>query len=263
MNEHETFDALAAVYALGALDGDDLARFEAHLAAGCERCAATLRESDEALARLALGGTPAIPPPHVKQALLARIDAAGARRAGARRTVWRWAVAAALAVVAGSALTGGFVAGRYEARLGFMARETARVKAELLKSETALREQVAFYQGVVDLLREPGTRVVDLRGLGPSPKASARVVWNETRGGHLFVTGLDPAPAGKVYELWTIAGQVPRPAGLFSVDAAGRASRRVEAPPAGPPVRVFAVTLEPEGGVPAPTGPMVLASATK
>jgi len=31
--------------------------------------------------------------------------------------------------------------------------------------------------------------------------------------------------------------------------------------PDGQPVKVFAVTLEPAGGVPAPTGPMVLASA--
>jgi hypothetical protein len=29
---HETFDELAAVYAVGALDGEDLVRFEDHLA---------------------------------------------------------------------------------------------------------------------------------------------------------------------------------------------------------------------------------------
>jgi anti-sigma-K factor RskA len=32
MMSHETFDELAAVYAVGALDGDDLRRFETHLA---------------------------------------------------------------------------------------------------------------------------------------------------------------------------------------------------------------------------------------
>lgn len=258
---HETFDTLAAVYALGALDGEDLARFEAHLAEGCGQCAATLRLSGEALARLALAGTPAIPPPRVKDELLRRIETVAPRRAPIRGG-WRWAGMTAAAVVIVSGLTAGFVAGRYEAQLGQMARETARVRAELERTEATLRGQVTFYQGVVDLLRDPATRVVDLRGLAPAPGAAARVVWNETAGGHLFVSGLSPAPAGKVYELWTIAGASPRPAGLFNSDAQGRASHRVEPAP-GPPVRVFAVTLEPEAGVAAPTGPMVLASAAR
>ena len=65
--------------------------------------------------------------------------------------------------------------------------------------------------------------------------------------------------AGKVYELWTISAGQPRPAGVFTVDASGRATHPVA--PTRAPVDVFAVTLEPEGGVPAPTGPIVLASA--
>jgi anti-sigma-K factor RskA len=36
---------------------------------------------------------------------------------------------------------------------------------------------------------------------------------------------------------------------------------RVDPVPEGRPVDVFAVTIEPAGGVPAPTGPIVLASA--
>ena len=113
---------------------------------------------------------------------------------------------------------------------------------------------------MAELLRDPETRVVSLGGLAPAPTASGRVVWNEKAGGRLYVTGLPPAPSGKTYELWTIAGAEPRPAGTFDVDASGRASHPV--PPAGEgPVKVFAVTVEPAGGTPAPTGPMVLASA--
>jgi anti-sigma-K factor RskA len=85
MKSHETFDELAAVYAVGALDGDDLTVFEAHLAEGCPRCAATLRESSDALGRLAMSGTPAVPPPEVKVSLMARAAAArGGVRAGCR-----------------------------------------------------------------------------------------------------------------------------------------------------------------------------------
>jgi anti-sigma-K factor RskA len=150
-----------------------------------------------------------------------------------------------------------WVAVQYEARLGQMARETAAVKDRLARQEAALQEQVALYRGAVELLRDPATRVVDLRGQGAESAASGRVVWNDSAGGHLVVAGLRPAPAGKVYEAWTIGGTAPKPAGLFTVDQEGRALHRV---PAESGVKVFAVTLEPAGGVPAPTGPIVLAS---
>lgn len=236
---HETFDALAASYALGALDGEDLAEFERHLRDGCPQCAAALRASEEALATLARSAPPAVPPPHVRAALLGRV--AASPRARSRAPWLRWAIGTAAAVIAGAAFTGAYVATRYEARLGQMARETF---------------------ALVDLLRDPATRVVTLRGSGPAPEAVGRLLWNEATGGHLVVAKLPPAPPGKIYELWTITGKTPRPAGLFGVDASGRGSHRVATAP-GAAVTGFAVSLEPEGGVQAPSGPVVLASTPR
>src|SRR2546425_651312 len=100
---HEPFDTLAAAYALGALDGEELVEFEAHLAQECARCAVTLRESYEALAALARSAPPAVPPPEVKQALLSRI-AAVAPTASPRRERGRgslpWVAGAAAAAAA-------------------------------------------------------------------------------------------------------------------------------------------------------------------
>jgi anti-sigma-K factor RskA len=240
---HDELDTLAAIYAVGALDGDDLPRFRAHLAAGCERCAGMLRDAGDVLARAALGRaqTPAVPPPPVKAELLRRIDHGRRPAHPSARSEWlRWAAVSAVAVVAGAGLTGMYVATRYEARIGQMVRETITQRERLY-----------------ELLRDPATRAIDLRGLDPV-QASGRVVWNEAKGGLLFVSGLPPAPAGKAYELWTITGGTPRPAGLFHVDDRGRATHRVDATDR--TVDVFAVTLEPEAGVPAPTGPIVLAS---
>lgn len=261
MTSHDTFDDLAAVYAVGALDGEDLARFEAHLAEGCEPCARLLHDSREALTRAVLGQTPVAPPADVRAALLARAEAAGrgpVRRPPPRTSWVPWAAATAAAAVIAAMLTGGYVASHYEARLGLMARETAAVRQRLQADEAALRQQVALYRGAVELLRDPATRVVELRGTGPSPAASARLVWHDTAGGQLFVTNLPPPPAGKAYELWTLGAGAPRPAGVFRVDASGHTIHRVEPPPG--PAPKFAVTLEPESGVPAPTGPVVLAS---
>ena len=184
----------------------------------------------------------------------AREDRRPARRAG-----WvPWAAATAAVAVISAMLTGGMVASRYEARMGQMARETAAVRQRLQLSETALREQVTVYGGAVELLRDPTARVVELRGAGPSPGASGRLIWHDTAGGQLVVANLPPAPPGQAYELWTLGGPAPRPAGVFQVDAAGRATHRVEA--TGGPATRFTVTLEPQAGVPSPTGPIVLAS---
>ena len=59
---HEPFDTLAALHAVGALDGEDLREFEAHLAAGCARCEGVVRQTEQALARAALAGPPEPPP---------------------------------------------------------------------------------------------------------------------------------------------------------------------------------------------------------
>ncbi len=252
---HEPYETLAAVYAVGALDGDDLAQFQAHLPT-CAACQAAVREAQDTLARAVMSAPPQAPPPGVREALVRRVS----RGRGGRRPWLRWAAGTAVAAAAAAGFAAAWVAVRYEARLGQMARETAAVKERLARNEAALREQVALYRGAVELLRDPATRVVELRGQGPAPGASGRMVWHDAVGGHLFVAGLPPAPAGKTYELWTIAGKTPKPAGLFGVDAAGRGTHRVAADAAGGAVQVFAVTLEPEGGTPAPTGPIVLAS---
>jgi anti-sigma-K factor RskA len=76
----------------------------------------------------------------------------------------------------------------------------------------------------------------------------------------LVLDGLDPAPAGKTYEMWVARGgdiEQALPAGLFP----GSGGREVVAVDrvvqAGD---VVAVTVEPKGGVDAPTTQPVVAS---
>jgi anti-sigma-K factor RskA len=252
---HEPYDTLAATYAVGALDGQDRVEFERHLADGCDVCETTLRESAEALATLARSRAPMIPPPAVKEELMRRLAATTpVRREAARSRPLVWAAGTVAAVIAAAAFTGTFVASRYEAELGVMARESAALRARVEREEAALREQVAVYRNAADLLRDPQAQVVTLRGLGPSPGATGRVIWHPVNGGYVFVANLP-------YELWTIGDAKPEPAGVFQVDASGRGAHRIAPVEGGKPVKVFAVTLETEAGVQQPEGPMVLASA--
>jgi anti-sigma-K factor RskA len=72
------------------------------------------------------------------------------------------------------------------------------------------------------------------------------------------VTGLPPTSGSNAYELWGIAGAEPVPAGVFTVNQGGVTLFRLPALPPEKSFDKFAVTLEPAGGVPQPTGPMHL-----
>jgi len=72
---HEKLLDLADVYALGALDGDELVEFQTHLSAGCVECHARVKEAAAALTSLPSSITPLTPPDRVKSRLFEQIDA--------------------------------------------------------------------------------------------------------------------------------------------------------------------------------------------
>ena len=262
MNREELSE-LAAGYALGSLDGDDRERFEALLRAGDAEAVTLLREFQDTVVGLAQD-VRETPPPAVKAALMDRVAAARPVRAGAvvprlsdlprvsepRRRPSLWVALSAAAMAAGIAaiVVGLVVSAGYERRLQMLAQEAAAVRREL-----------DAQQAVVGILRDPATQVVSLAGQSPSPEARGRMLWHTTGGGLFVSAGLPQAPAGKTYQLWAIVGkEAPIPAGTFSVDARGVGSLRVSPLPGVSHVDVFAVTLEPAGGRPAPTGEMYL-----
>ena len=198
MNRDEIAE-LAAGYALGALDPEERARFEALLDAGNADAQAALREFESAVGGLAAESAHT-PPSAVKAALMARIDAQGRSRdavvqtfavAGAerpRRSTWTLVLSGAIAAGIAAIAVGLVVSAAYDRRLTELAREAAALKQEALRQES-----------LVVLLRDPATQVVLLSGLKPAPDAKARMLWHATAGGLLVAQGLPPAPQGKAY----------------------------------------------------------------
>jgi anti-sigma-K factor RskA len=91
-------------------------------------------------------------------------------------------------------------------------------------------------------------------------RGSGRMVVDATSGeAALLVSGLQPPPPGKTYELWAIRGdRPPEPAGLFSVGQEGWLAARMPPLHETAGITAFAVSVEPAGGSEAPSGPIVL-----
>ena len=250
--EHENWLELGEIYALGALDGQDLNEFEAHLASGCTICEAYVRETRETLMLLHKSLRSDTPPSVVKSRVLERIGppaTAQRREKESSWFSWNWwglGIGAFATAVVAFVLT---------SNLNRTKSELKKAKAQLAaaQSESAQKEEQ------LQLLASPDIRLVDLKGLEAAPAAQAKFFWNPTaRQGILLAKGLPKTSADKAYELWGIAGDEPVPAGVFLVNEQGQAKFHMPALAAGKTFDKFAVTVEPAGGVPKPTGPMVL-----
>jgi anti-sigma-K factor RskA len=110
-------------------------------------------------------------------------------------------------------------------------------------------------------IHDPRVQIAMMKGLAGSESAKARLVWHpEKKRGVLFVDGLPPLPLEKSYELWAFVGDTPRRAGVFDAKAGEtNVISLADLGPAADKPTKFAVSVEPKGGVAAPTGTVVLA----
>jgi anti-sigma-K factor RskA len=249
---HDEWLERAEMYALDALDAEEAIQFEAHLASRCGLCEDHLRQTREALTLVPRSLTPLTPPPAVKARLLAQVAGEAGMSPPTRprpRWLW-WGMSAGAFAAAGLLVTLSW-------NLVTTQQEVARLGAEQAKQQATL----TLYTAVINLLRDPSTRDVALRGVGPGAGAAGRFLWNASGEGHIFVANLPPPTEDKTYVVWTMApGKPPRSAGIIRTDTSGGGGLHVYPGRSDHGVEMFAVTLEPSGDVQAPTGPMVLVS---
>jgi hypothetical protein len=171
---------------------------------------------------------------------------------------WPWLVAAAAAAVAVVSSIGLV---RARAELADLRSEIVAVEAQLAEADqrtVRATAEVRVQQQALDVLASPDLVRTTLAGLPPAANARALALLSPSRGTLvLSATGLPAPPAGRTYQLWAIVGSQAVSAGVFTPDADGLSRVITTVAFNGPPV-ALAVTLEPEGGVPQPTGPKYL-----
>ena len=237
--------ALGGAYALDAVDDLERVAFDRHLRE-CETCALEVAEYRETVTRLA-DGTWSVPPPRLREQVLARAAATpqlppNGRRRGAPSPVARWRRLAAAAAVVG-VLGIGTAATTYAVQEQRLSEERAAV---------ALAQQRAGRIQTVLAASDAALHGGELTGGG-----RVTVVVSDTEDAGVVVLADAPAPGpDRAYQLWLVPdGSVtPVSAGVLPAGQA-EATELIEG------VRgraAFAVSLEPAGGSPQPsTTPLV------
>ncbi|QKW10465.1 anti-sigma factor [Streptomyces sp. NA04227] len=231
---------LTGAYALHALDDDEYAAFERHLA-DCEACAQEVRELRATAGRLGMAVS-LVPPPAMRERVL---DAAtkvrqappvtvgvqpSALRVARGQRLLRYALAASLAAAAS---LGGVAVWQYD-------------RAEEAQNESARARDDA--QSVAAVLGAPDATARSARLAGG---AGVTVVVSRERDRAVFAAdGLPRPEGGRVYQLWFDDGGRMRPAGLL--DANGNARPVLMDGRIGSATGM-GITVEPAGGSPQPT----------
>ena len=330
MVDHEQLEENLSLYALGTLEPDAAREVASHLAAGCPRCSALVRQYQGTAAMLPyalpLNAPPAelkakvmraiagqdtpidapaaapsteatleLPPakPFDKPAPLSPLPSLIGRPAG-----WSLALAASFGAlflgISGyayhlyttlqaeqaahvgerTAITqANLKASDLERKLDERQRALDKATLELNRTVQALgtthdllaknQEQLEVLQSarpgksteeIARIFSSPSAKMADLHGTDMAKNAYALVFMEpDTRRGFFYANNLPELPAGKTYQLWIITDR-PVSVGVFSLDRGHKGRMMLQNMPEAGKIQKFAVSMEPAGGRPQPTG---------
>lgn len=243
--------SLAAPYALDALEPAERVRFERHLRS-CGRCTAEVRDLAEDAVRLAWS-TAAPAPPAMRDRVLAAVrttaqepapqDPARARAPQLPPHVWGAAPPPRTRERRRSPLFVPLATATAAAALvvaSLFAVQADRTRDQLAAERDRSRE-------IAHVLAAPDARASS--GRDPGGGTIGVIASASTRSAVVTLGGYGDPPNGRVRQLWLMApGERPRSLGLFEGDTPLVASGLDTA------ATSLAVTVEPDGGSPQPTG---------
>lgn len=284
---HEEFEDLYGLYVLGSLTPAEQTQLETHLHTGCATCRESIPQVREVFALLPYSLPLIPPPPEGKQKLLEKIQREeglrfeeqkprpGRTKEGKRRflaPLWTLAVACLVLFLGRytfllyrevSLLKEELVQQQKETDLWKNQLTRQKLEDDLLKNQlmqqqqdlNALRDELIKLRSYMAMITAPSVKTVNLVGSAKSREARGKIFLDPIQHRALFYAyHLPSIPPGKTYQLWVIKDK-PVSAGVFSVDSEGNAFLEVSGLLTEvEKIKAIAVTLEPAGGLPQPSG---------
>ena len=279
MTKEESID-LCAAYALEALESEELRRFEEYLRTAGPEEIRQLQEFVSVASMLPLVLERKAPPSHVKEDLIRKIQlSAHAQESAERRTesfigvqpvprrnlLWIGVAAVAIVMVIGFSIFVSRLMGTIEYQNQQLVASNKSAQ-ELQKRLVALKDELTQKEELLRVLSSKRIEITVMNGLQVNPVGYGKIIWDpEKRTAILQVSNLPAVPSNKDYQLWVIKDKKPISAGVFAVADTSASFFKIENLAVTNPkeIAAFAITLEPKGGVPAPTGDMYMAGSPK
>jgi anti-sigma-K factor RskA len=248
----------ATLYAAGAMTESERREFARHLEEDqCAVCVSEVKELQSVAAMLAFDTAPAVPSPSVRERLMEQARSVAPARPSARPSfLMRYWLPLASSTVAIVAIAVTLATSR--------SNDELRRVTQVLNSRIAqLEVQLARSQAYVATLTSADVRVVNLAGQNQNVQASGRIFWDQSKRKWLFYArDLPRLTADKSYQLWFVpASGNPVSAVVFNTENDGSTQQEIDLPQGVAALKAAAVTTEPAGGVPQPTGAFALLGA--
>lgn len=290
---HEPFLELAALACFEPLPADDAAELETHLAA-CVGCREAASGFDAAAGALAWSLPPVTPPAGLKAKVFERLLAESQltpadgtlapaapprltlvhdlsadrakreKRAPVEPPVWRAAAIGSIVGLLASLALNVYFWGH----VGSLGGQLAVLQSDKVAMEqkvAGMHQQAEQRIAQLAVLQARDTLMAKIPGLPMAKDASAMLFWSATEQAWLVAaSGMPQASANQTYQLWAVTQEGQKISmGTFGVDPHGSAVMRIELPKGGMKPAAAAVSLEPAGGMPQPTGPIVMMGELK
>lgn len=158
------------------------------------------------------------------------------------------------------AASGAFVVSLWQANGIRQERDDAR---NALKAATVtasqLSEKLAVSDSLVMAMSGPGVKVYEMASSAVRQRGAKMFFDQLTNRWTLITHNLDAAPTGRTYQLWLVTRSSQKiSAGTFNTDAGGRAVVQATYALAAADLGAIAITEEPVGGSPQPTGDILI-----
>jgi len=258
---HPISDEDLELLALGVIMGEACMPIRTHVAV-CEECSRRLAAARGRVAMLALASPEEAAPAAARVKLLDRIRAEnvapGERAVPGRGGVsavaprwWNniWAPAAAVLAIA-------------TILLWITDRRIDDQLHDLQQQVTTYQSQTQRMQELASMLAANDTKTAALAPTAKITKGWGRIKYNSRMGMVCYTGDLPAPPPTKEYQMWIVPEMgSPISAGTFLPASFNDGHMCMAKMPEGVSCKSFAVTVEPMGGMPHPTGPMVLAGS--
>ena len=252
----EKYQDELTLYSLGLLQGYELRILEEHLGTGCEICLQALQENEMVLSSLPYSLDDSPLSPEVESRIFAKIEEQESAPAKSEKTSF-WSNIRPMWLNLGSAVAVGLLIILFVNNMSL--RNELTVQKHSLESLQASLEEDT---GMMDFMLDPNVQTVQLAGAMANVDASGKLMWDkDTQGALLLVSEIPALEQGMEYQVWCLEDNKPVSLGTFTLNDKGQSMMEIDSMPKPSKDMQVLVTLEPEGGMPHPTGATYLVGA--